>query len=65
MGRPPSIKAPADAERLTALTQRVCQLERAIAVLAQYITEKDQLRYVAEFTDLAGLTRQFSQRVEV
>lgn len=38
---------------------RLADIERAIALLASYIVERDQLRYVGGDADIVGVARMF------
>lgn len=40
---------------------RMAQLERAVGILANYIVERDQLRYVGADADLVGVAREFKR----
>ena len=41
---------------------RLAQLERAVGILANYIVERDQLRYVGADADLVGVAREFERK---
>jgi hypothetical protein len=46
--------------RIKMLIDQVGQLRRAVGILADYLTERDQLRYATD-GDVPGIARQFMQ----